>query len=315
MHALIATPAPRRSRSGNRVTALRIAALLRTLAVRARVVERWQGEPCELLVAVHAAKSAATALAAAKALPGLRLVVVLAGTDIYPRFEPDADTLAVLARADALVALQRHAVQLLPADLHGKVRTIEQSATAIVTPRAPTFRACVLAHLRAVKEPLLPLQALAHVDRRVPLEVHLAGRALTPELADAVRAATAAEPRARWLGELSRRAARELLASSHVCIVPSSSEGGANVVSEAIAAATPVLCSAIPGNLGLLGDDWPASFPVGDARTLGALLQRAATEGTFLAELRRRTVALQPRFAPAREAAAWSQLLRELRLR
>lgn len=315
MRAVIATPAPSRSRSGNRITALRIAAHLRALAVRVRVVERWQGEPCELLIAVHAAKSAATALAAANALPGLRLVVVLAGTDIYPCLEPATDTLAVLARADALVALQRHGVQMLPASLRGKTRTIEQSATALVAQRAPTFRACVLAHLRAVKEPLLPLQALAHVDRAVPLELHLAGRALTPGLAEAMRAAVAAEPRAQWLGELPRRAARALLASSHVCIVPSSSEGGANVVSEAIAAAAPVLCSAIPGNLGLLGDDWPASFPVGDARMLGALLQRVATDASFLEELRQRTVALQPRFAPAREAAAWSQVLLDLRLR
>jgi putative glycosyltransferase (TIGR04348 family) len=310
--AWIVTPAARGSRGGNRTTALRWAALLRRLGLRVRVTDAWRGEACELLVAVHAVKSAASVLAAAAALPTLRVVVLLAGTDIYPRFEPTPDALAALHRADALVALQRHGIDSLPVELRGKVRTIVQSATAIATPRATTFHACVLAHLRPIKEPLLPANALAHVPPHVPIELRLAGRALVPELAAAARAAEAADPRFRWLGELPRRAARELLASSHVCIVPSTAEGGANVVSEAIAAGTPVLATAIPGNLGLLGDDWPATFPPGDAAALGALLARSAGEPAFLAMLQDRVRALQPRIAPARELAAWRQLLADL---
>lgn len=314
MRALIVTPAARGSRSGNRVTALRLAAHLRARGANVRVAERWQGQPCDLLVAVHAKKSAATALDAARALPNLRLVVLLAGTDIYPRFQPDAATLAVLARADALVALQRRGIESLPAGMRGKARTIEQSATAIVATRAPTFRACVLAHLRPIKDPLLAFAALAHVPRDLPIEVWLAGKALIPELAAAANAATATDARARWLGELPRRAAKALLASSHACIVTSAAEGGANVVCEAIAAGTPVLCTAIPGNLGLLGDDWPATFPAGDAPALGALLQRTASDATFRAELQRRMHLLQPMVAPERERARWFDLLGSLGL-
>ncbi len=309
---VIVTPAARGSRSGNRTTALRWAALLRRLGVRPRVVEAWRGEACDLLIAVHAVKTATSALAATAAMANVRLVVLLAGTDVYPTFDPTPTTLAVLERADALIALQRHAAASLPANLRPKVRTIVQSATAAPTHRGPKFRACVLAHLRPVKDPLLPLQAMAHVPRTMAMELVLAGRALTEELAIATRAALAVEDRATWLGELTRRAARALLASSHVCIVPSAAEGGANVVSEAIAAGTPVLATAIPGNLGLLGDDWPGAFPVGDAKALGALLARAASDAAFWRTLSERTHRLQPMVNPARELADWAQLLRDL---
>lgn len=311
---VIVTPAPRGSRSGNRTTALRWAGLLRRLHASVRVVERWQGEPCDLLVAVHVVKTAASVLAAATALPGLRVAVLLAGTDVYPTFRPTAESLAVLQRADALIALQPNGVDTLPHALRGKVRTIVQSATALPATRPATFRACVLAHLRPVKDPLLPLQALATLPPAPAIELVLAGRAITPDLAAAVTTALATEKRARWVGELRRRDALALLAASHVCIVPSTAEGGANVVSEAIAAGTPVLASAIPGNLGLLGADWPATFPPGDAAAAGRLLQRAATDATFFGQLRQRTAALQPMVAPARELAAWRQLLDDLGL-
>ena len=141
------------------------------------------------------------------------------------------------------------------------------------------------------------------------IQLVLAGRVLTPELGREVAAAVAADPRARWLGELPRRAARELLAQSHLCLVPSTAEGGANVVSEAIAAGTPVLATAIPGNIGLLGDSWPGMFPAGDAAALGALLTRAATDGAFYQGLVAATVALQPLVDPRHEMESWRELL------
>jgi putative glycosyltransferase (TIGR04348 family) len=313
--AILVTPAGRGSRSGNRVTALRWAAHLRRSGLRPRLVQSWQGEPCELLIAIHAVKSADSVLAAAAALPTLRIVVVLAGTDVYPRFDPPPAVSAALLRADAIVALQPAAAAALPAELQAKVRTIVQSATALTATRPPRFRACMLAHLRAVKAPLLPIEALRRLPPTPPCELVLAGRALDPGTAAALATALQHEPRAHWLGELPRRTARQLLADSHVCIVPSTSEGGANVVSEAIAAGTPVLASAVPGNLGLLGHDWPGLFPSGSAEALAVLWQRMLTDAPFAAELTARTVALQPMVAPAREQAELARLLRALAIR
>ena len=315
LRVVIATPAASGSGSGNRVTALRWAMLLRRLGAHVRVVEAWQGQQCDLLVAVHAVKEARSVLAAAAALPRLRVAVLLAGTDIYPRFAPEADTAAALARADAVIALQRHGADSMPDDIRRKVRTIVQSATAIPGQRkAAVFQACVLAHLRPVKDPLLPLLALPHVPQTVQITLVLAGRALTPELGWEVTAAVAADPRARWVGELQRRAARELLAQSHLCVVPSTAEGGANVVSEAIAAGTPVVATAIPGNMGLLGDSWPGLFPPGDRTALGALLARAATDVAFYQSLVAATVALQPLVDPRHEMGAWRRLIADLGL-
>jgi putative glycosyltransferase (TIGR04348 family) len=312
LRVIIATPAPRGSRHGNRATALRWAAMLRHLGARVKVVDRWNGQVCDLLVAVHAVKTAASVADASAALPDLRVVVLLAGTDVYPSFRPDAAAAAALARADAIVALQHRAADVLPAALRHKVHTILQSATAVRAERpVDRVRCCVLAHLRPVKDPLLPADALAALPRELPLELHLAGKAMTPELEEHVHAAAARDPRFRWLGELPRREAKRLLASSHFCIVPSSAEGGANVVSEAIAAGTPLIASAVPGNLGLLGDDWPALFPAGDTAALGVLLRRAL-DRDFRELLLARTRALQPLVDPQSEFGAWRELLANL---
>jgi putative glycosyltransferase (TIGR04348 family) len=309
---LLVTPAGRGSRSGNRVTALRWAAHLRRLGLRPRLSPQWQGEHCDLLIAIHAVKSADSVLAATAAMPTLRVVVLLAGTDVYPAFAPGPATLAAIERAQVIVALQPEAAAMLPPTLRGKVRTIVQSAVAVPSPRTAGFRACVLAHLRLVKAPLLPLAALRLLASDLPCELWLAGRAMEPGTADAVRAAVAADPRAHWVGELPRRQARQLLAGSQLCIVPSTAEGGANVVSEAIAAGTPLLASAVPGNLGLLGADWPGRFPPGDAAALAALWRRCITEPDFHALLADRTRQLLPMVDPARERAALGELLREL---
>lgn len=313
---VLITPAGKHSRSGNRVTALRWATMLRRLGLQARIEQQWSGGACDLLVAVHAVKSQDSVLACAERSPHTRIVVLLAGTDIYPQFRAEPRTLAALQRADRIVTLQPFAQAMLPAELRGKARTIVQSA--VVAPRVrrtDAFTACVLAHLRPVKDPLLPFAALAHVPSSVPLRIEIAGRAMTEDLAAQARQFTADEPRAHWLGELPRRRALQLLAGSHACIVPSTAEGGANVVSEAIAAGTPVIATDIPGNTGLLGEDWPALFAPGDAAALGAILLRCATDSSHYQQLAARTLALQDLVSPAKELAAWRALLDELGLR
>ena len=173
-------------------------------------------------------------------------------------------------------------------------------------------QACVLAHLRAVKDPLLAAAAVRLLPPQLPCRVILAGGELEPGFAAAARAATG--DRFAWLGELSHQRARTLLRESHVCLSTSRDEGGANVISEAIAAGTPMLATAVPGNTGLLGEDWPGLFPPGDAHALAALLQRAMTDAEFWSELQQRTRNLQPMVEPARERAALAAVLAELGL-
>jgi glycosyltransferase involved in cell wall biosynthesis len=121
-----------------------------------------------------------------------------------------------------------------------------------------------------------------------------------------------ANPRYRWLGELPRWKARALIARSRLLAVTSEMEGGANVVSEALAADTPVIASRIPAMEAILGRSYPGLFPLGSTEELARLLSRAERDPAFLAELRRRCRARRGVVSPARERAALRRLLAEL---
>ncbi|MBK8096337.1 MAG: TIGR04348 family glycosyltransferase [Planctomycetes bacterium] len=309
----IVTPAARRTRTGNRVTALRWARRLRELGHRVFIAQDWQGRACDGLIAVHARRSAAAVARFRGAHPDRPVLLLLAGTDIYPTFTPDPPTLAALQSAARLIALQPEAAAVVPAGLRDRVRTIEQSAVVAAAIRPDeAFGIITLAHLRPIKDPLRAAEALLLLPELRDLRVTLVGKALEPELAAAAARLAAVEPRFSWPGELPRAAAMQLLATAHLCVVPSLGEGGANVVSEAIAAGTPLLASRIPGNTGLLGADWPGLFPVGDTAALAGLMRRARQQPQFLAELQQRTLALRPLVAPARERELWRRLLAEV---
>ncbi len=82
-------------------------------------------------------------------------------------------------------------------------------------------------------------------------------------------------------------------------------------MSEAIVASVPVLASAIPGSIGILGEDYPGYFRVGDTQELARLMRRAETDAGFLRDLRGRCAKLAPLFNPALEKRTWKQLLDE----
>lgn len=310
----IVTPAVRGSHSGNRTTALRWAGLLRQLGHHVTIASKWQNPLSDVLITVHAVKSAESVLAANADQPGILIITLLAGTDIYPTFAPEKEARAALSRADALLVLQPRAMDLLPAELREKSRTIVQSATATASPKRETFTATVIAHLRPVKQPHIAVAAIELLAKSLDMQLIVAGSRLDDDYGQRVANLAKQSPRAEWVGALSRRATKQLVASSHICIVPSSAEGGANVVSEAIAAGTPILCTSIPGNLGLLGNDWPGAFPVGDATALAALIERAATEKSFLDDLCLRTRKMQSMVDPSTERQAWHALLHDLSL-
>jgi glycosyltransferase involved in cell wall biosynthesis len=95
-------------------------------------------------------------------------------------------------------------------------------------------------------------------------------------------------------------------------VVSSRLEGGANVISEAIAASVPIVASRVAGNVGILGEDYPGLFAVGNSKELARLLRRAECDAEFLAQLKRQVKKLAPLFDPPREEKAWSDLISEL---
>ena len=319
MQIVLVTPAPPASRAGNRNTAVRWARLLRRLGHRVRVCTEWHPAPVEpaearapagLMLALHARRSHSSIMRFRAAHPGRPVVLALTGTDVYRDIIDDPDAQQSLRVAHSLVVLQRCAIDELPQALHARTFVVHQSAPAArrASPLLRSFEVCVVGHLREEKDPLLAARALALLPvaqgGALPLRITQVGRALDPALEREARAAMASDARYRWLGEVTPARARQLIARSRAMVISSRMEGGANVVSEAIAAGTPVIASRIPGNLGLLGIDWPATFPVGDAAALAALLTRVSTEPAFLEQLRVAIRAQAWVSDPAQEQAA-----------
>lgn len=326
----IAVPIRPSVRSGNDVTAARWAEHLRAeghvvdvLAVDDSADEPLPGlvaglERVDVLLALHARRSAVAVRWWSEHRPGVPLVVGLTGTDLYGDLPDDADAMASVAAADALIVLQgaaRDRVERICPGAGAKAFVVHQSVAGPVPPRRPVdgeLRVVVLAHLREVKDPLLAARAARQLPATSRVTVHHAGRAFDDTWEAAAMAEVAANSRYHWHRELARPAALELLASGHVLACTSVTEGGANVVSEAIAAGVPVVGTRIEGNSGLLGDDHPGLVPVGDARALAELLTGIERDTELLAELQRRTDALRPITDPAAERSALVDVLRSL---
>lgn len=118
--------------------------------------------------------------------------------------------------------------------------------------------------------------------------------------------------RYRWLDDQPRSRVRNLLNQSSLCVLSSLIEGGANVLSEAIAASVPILASRVDGNVGILGKDYPGYFEVGNTKQLARLLTRAESSPEYLAKLKASTKGLAALGDFSREEKAWSDLINEL---
>jgi putative glycosyltransferase (TIGR04348 family) len=314
LRIVVATPARRGSHAGNRVTALRWAAHLRALGHRVAIREGWAGEACDLLVALHATKSHPSIARFRERHPDAPLVVALAGTDLYQDLPHSPVALRSLALATRLTVLQPLGVEALPPAFRDRARVLVQSARPVgpAPPPPGTFQACLLAHVRAVKDAFVAAEAARRLPRDSRVSVVHLGAALEPGAEAHARAEMAANPRYRWLGAVPRRRALATVAGSALLVITSRSEGGSNALSEAIAAGVAVLSSRIDGSVGILGREHPGLFPVGDAGALAALLRRAEAEPAFLEALRAASERLRPLVEPAREREAWRRLLAEL---
>jgi putative glycosyltransferase (TIGR04348 family) len=315
MHVALVCPAPRGSRLGNRITALRWQRILRELGHRPFITSELPSRSYDLLVALHARKSAEAVRVSRERAPEVPIVLALTGTDLYRDIHRDGDAKRSLELADILVVLHDGAAKELPSALRGKVRVVPQSAPPArrLRPDPRWFDVAVVGHLRPEKDPLRTALAARLLPAASRLRVLHAGRALSEKMRRAARAEERRNPRYRWLGELSPARARALIARSRLLSLTSEMEGGANVLSEAIAAGTPVVASRIATTEAILGSDYPGLFPFGSERALSRLLTRAENDEAFLELLARRCRARRPLLSPAREKSAWRSILAELR--
>ena len=99
------------------------------------------------------------------------------------------------------------------------------------------------------------------------------------------------------------------MSNSHLLVLTSKLEGGANVISEALSDHIPIISSYISGSVGLLGPDHPGYFETGNTRQLAKLLSRAEFEPGFLNQLRAASIKRAKLVDPEMEIAEWKALL------
>lgn len=329
---LLVTPAPPGSRAGNRVTARRWREILTDLGHEVVVAEEYPpgtGGAVDLLVALHAARSAPSIERFRAENPSAPLILACTGTDLYRDLRAgDATALRSLNLVDRLVVLHPLALDELPATVRPRTRVIVQSVRLPSELSGPgedgagrlqppghgerPFRVLVAAHLREVKDPLRGALAAELLPSESAVRVVHCGGVLEPEMEAEARHLEQRVHRYRWLGERGRSEVLRRMAASHCLLISSRMEGAPNVLSEALALGVPVLATDIPGCVGLLGADHPALYPPGDTRALARLLRRVETDAELYRDLAERSRTLAPSVHPVAERAAWSDLLDEV---
>jgi putative glycosyltransferase (TIGR04348 family) len=307
---VIVTPALADANNGNWQTAQRWARLLQS-TYRVRLTDRWADGDEDLMVALHARRSAPSILAWRAAPVQRPLVLALTGTDLYRDIDVDPAARQSLAMADALVTLNALGARRLPPALRSKCHLVLQSCPTR-QPLAKTtrhLRAVAVGHLRAEKDPRTFFRAVQRLADRQDIFFDHLGVALDPVLGQEAAALAATQSRYRWLGGLPHAVARRRIQAAHVLVHSSVMEGGAHVVIEAIRSGTPVLASRIDGNLGLLGDDYEGTFDVGDDLGLSTLIRQARDDPDMLLRLQQQVARRASLFSPESERTSLRRVL------
>lgn len=301
-------------RTGNHHTAQRWAGFLRKSGHRVAIVEEWGGEEADLMVALHARKSAASVEKFHRAHADRPLIVALTGTDLYRDIETSAEAQHALRLATRLVVLQPQGRTRLDRKLRAKTRVIYQSSDTRLAHRPPKgkFRVIVVGNLRDEKDPFRAAAALTHLPESADIEVVQVGAALSPEMAREAKKIARQDPRYRWAGSKPHGETLRAMARSHLLVVSSVMEGGANVICEASRIGMPVLASRVSGNVGMLGAGYGGYYPLFDDRRLARLIERASSDKVYYTKLKRAVVALRPHFAPAAEKRGLDRLVAEI---
>jgi putative glycosyltransferase (TIGR04348 family) len=311
---LIISPARSSDNNGNWQTARRWQQMLRS-SYAVDIAQTWYGSPYDVMLALHARRSAPSIAAWAQArqasanAPGLGLV--LTGTDLYRDIHADLAAQTSLLLAHSVVVLQERGPAQLPVAIRHKARVIYQSTRqrqTLVKP-AGRVRAVMVGHLRDEKSPQTLYTAARLLRPHPSIRIDHIGAALDAALGEQARATALACPHYRWLGAQPHEATRQRIQRAHVLVHTSRMEGGAHVVMEAICSGTPVLASRIDGNVGLLGADYPGYFDHGDAQALARLLTNFwRLQPALLAHCAKRASL----FAPAAERAALTRWVQDL---
>lgn len=274
----------------------------------------WSGKDTDLLVALHAYRSHESIVRFKKKYSEKPIILVLTGTDLYRDMATHGEVLRSMELADALVVLQSAALEVIPPGLRHKAQVIYQSVevNAIKKFAVPDFRVTVIGHLREEKDPFCTARSLCLMPSDSQIHVLHLGKAMDTQMELTAMGYNENLDRYQWIGEVSHKDALRALSQSHLMVISSRMEGGAHVVSEAIALGVPVIASDIPGNRGLLGDDYPGYYPVADEAALASLLYQAEKNTELFSLLKKHIDMRKDLVSPERERQSIQKLLNKL---
>ena len=304
-----------KSTTGNEITAVRWKKIFEKLGHEVRLLHSYKNEPSDVLVALHARKSSDSIFSFASTFPSKHIVLALTGTDIYEDRPSHPVVARSLSVATHVVTLQSKALELLDEDTQKKTTTIYQSADggAEITEKSTDyFQVSLVAHLRPVKDPLRAAEASELLPASSKIKILHIGGARDATARKKASFYSKKGGRYLWLGPLSHGETRSLIASSHLLLLTSRSEGGANVISEALALDTPIISTQINGVEGLLGAKYPGYFPAGETKDLAELLIHAENDIKFYRKLQRACRKQAKLVDPLREIQTWSDLLNSI---
>jgi putative glycosyltransferase (TIGR04348 family) len=313
---VIVSPALSDANNGNWQTAKRWATLLGK-QYRTRIIKQWPDDLAgsdDILLALHARRSADSVAAWHDQRGSKALVLALTGTDLYRDIHTDLQAQQSLDYASRLIVLQHLGLNELKPQHRAKAHVVLQSTTSrkTVAKTARHLRALMVGHLRDEKSPQTLFAAARLLQERKDIGIELVGAGLDESLAQIATETVAACAIFHWSGALNHIKTRAKIQRAHVLVHASKMEGGAHVIMEAVCSGTPVVASNIPGNMGMLGEDYAGYFPVGDAGALAKMLLRCKDEPAFLDQLKQQCAARAPLFAPQAELNALLQVIHSL---
>lgn len=315
MRIILITPAPPRSRSGNRATAARWSQILRELGHHVDIDTAYNGQNPDMMIALHAWRSANAVQQFYDRFPDRPLIVAITGTDAYRFIRSHAETtLQSIRLADHLVGLHDLIRNTLPEDQRHKMNVIYQSAEPIANrnPYKRYFHVSVMGHLREEKDPMRPAIAVRKLPTTSHIHVHHYGKEHSTDWAHLALDEMKSNPRYTWHGEIPHFKIRRVYSRTNILVLPSRMEGGANVISEAVVAGVPVIASDIEGSIGLLGENYAGYYPVEDEKQLAELLLRAESDVDYYKNLEQSCIAKQASFTPEKEKKGWFDLLKKI---
>ena len=298
--------------NGNMVTTQRCAKIFQNLGYEVSMETEFTHSDADIILALHAYKSYPVIKKMKIEHPDKRIIVMLTGTDIYSESLATFETQESLQIADKIVVLQKEALSLIPNEYQKKTHVIFQSVEEPEFSKnlsSEYFDICLIGNLRQIKDPFILAEALHGLPKFSKIRVNHIGGALEKSMADRARDFMKSNDRYIWHGELDYRECQKILNNSHLMVLSSIAEGGANVISEAITLGVPVICSEISCTVGLLGNNYPGFFEVGHVKELHNMISKAETQSNFLRSLSRWGQNLKERFSVDTELNSWKELL------